>query len=54
MVKEYDNMKKEIEIQILNQFIKDFSLFTKHCYRIVCSAEKVQKVKTQKLSRLKP
>ena len=32
----------------LKQFIRDFSLFIKECYRIVWSVEKIQKVKTQK------
>ena len=33
--------------------MKDFTLFIKQCYRIVWSAEKIQKVKTQKLYRPK-
>ena len=32
----------------LKQFIRDFSLFIKECYRIVWSVEKIEKVKTQK------
>ena len=35
VLNEYDNMKKEIKIKRLKQFIKDFSLFIKQCYRIV-------------------
>ena len=33
----------------LIKFIKDFGLFIKQCYCIVWSAEKIQKVKIQKL-----
>ena len=29
--------------------MEDVSLLTKHCYRIVSSAAKIQKVKTQRL-----
>ena len=46
VLKEYD--VKE-EITVLRQFIKYFSLFIKHCYFIIWSAEKIQKVKTHKL-----
>ena len=58
--KEYDDMKEEIEkLKTLKtvfkefkefkalQFNKDFSLFIKRCYRMVWSAEKMQKVKIQ-------
>ena len=35
LVKEYDNIIKEIENLKASAFIKDFSLFMKQCYRIV-------------------
>ena len=40
VLKEYDNMKKEKEIKKLKQFIEDFSLFIRQCYRTVWSVEK--------------
>ena len=33
----------------MQKFIENFSLFIKHCYRIVWSVEKIQKAKMQKL-----
>ena len=41
--------KKKSKIWRLKQFIEDLSLFTKQCYHIVWSVEKIQKVKIQKL-----
>ena len=35
------------------QFIKDFNFFIKQCYHIVWNAEKIGKIKTQKLQRQK-
>ena len=50
VLKEYNRMKKKSKIDRLNQFIKDFSLFIKQCYRIIVwSVEKIQSVKIQKL-----
>ena len=50
MLKEYYAMKKKkSKIYGLTQFIEDFSLFVKQCYRIVLSVWKIQKVKIQKL-----
>ena len=48
VLKEYDKMKEETK-DLINQFIKDFSLFIKQFYHIVLSVEKMQKVKIQKL-----
>ena len=53
MLKEFYDMKEEIKIS--NDKYKSlviyqkFKLYIKQCYRIVCSVEKTQKVKTQKL-----
>ena len=43
-------MKEEIKkFKELIKFIEDFTLFTKQCYRIAWSLEKIPKVKIQKL-----
>ena len=39
--------KKKLITDRFNQFIEDFSLFIKQCYRIVWSVEKMEKVKIQ-------
>ena len=50
MLKEYyKNEKRNKKFKDLIKFIEHFSLFIKQCYRIVLSAEKVRKVKIQKL-----
>ena len=50
MLKEYyKNEKRNQKFKDLIKFIEDFALLIKQCYRIVLSAEKVQKVKIQKL-----
>ena len=45
--------EKKSKIYRVNQFSEDFSLFIKQCYRLVWNAEKIHKVKIQKLSRQK-
>ena len=49
VLKEYDDMKEEIQNERLKQFIEDFGLFINQCYCIIWSIEKIQKVKTQKI-----
>ena len=50
VLKEYDDIKEEIKNLGLKQLIEEFkSLFTKQCYRILWSVEKIQKVEVQKL-----
>ena len=44
MLKGYGDTRKRSKIWRLNQFIEDFILFIKQCYRIVWSVEKIQKV----------
>ena len=54
MLKEYEEMKEANQIfKDPIKFIVDFSLFTKQCYRIVWSVEKIQKVRIQKLQKEK-
>ena len=49
VLKEYDDIKEEIKNLGLKQLIEEFSLFTKQCYRILWSVQKIQKVEVQKL-----
>ena len=54
MLKEYEEMKEANQIfKDPIKFIVDFSLFTKQCYRIVWSVQKIQKVRIQKLQKEK-
>ena len=48
VLKEYDDIKEEIKNLGLKQLIEEFSLFTKQCYRILWSVQKIQKVEVQK------
>ena len=41
--------KEKQKFKDLIKFIEDFNLFIKQCYRVVWSAEKMQKVEIQKL-----
>ena len=50
ILKEYNQIKKRNQkFKGLIKFMKDLSLFIKHCFCIVCCVEKIQKVKIQKL-----
>ena len=62
VLKECNDMKEEIKnlktyliarvVKVFDrkrEFIEDFILFTKQCYRIAWSVEKIQKVKIQEL-----
>ena len=49
VLKECDDIKEEIKNLGLKQLIEEFSLFTKQCYRILWSVQKIQKVEVQKL-----
>ena len=50
VLKEYDDTKEEKKkLKRDKQFIEDFSWFIKQYYHIVWSAEKIQRVKIQKL-----